>query len=88
MLGESENQFSLTRAALSTSRGAKSKFLSVVIDVSGSNPVRFEACNSTEFFANQTSAGALIPGFNIDPTVNVPVDELSTYVEDAAIVAF
>jgi hypothetical protein len=29
MLGESENQFSLTRAALSTSRGAKSDFLSV-----------------------------------------------------------
>jgi hypothetical protein len=29
MLGEPEKQFSLTRAALSTSGGAKSKFLSV-----------------------------------------------------------
>ena len=46
----------------------------------------FTDCGQTDFFANQTSAGMLIQGYNRDTSTSV--DELSTHVEDSAICAF
>jgi hypothetical protein len=55
-----------------------------VVDAPDANAVRFSACATAQFFANQTAAGGLIQGFNNDTKANV--SELSN-VEDAAILA-
>jgi hypothetical protein len=58
-----------------------------VIDIELPTAIQFDSCQSVEFFANQTSSGALIQG----ATLNAPitqVSELSTNVEDAAVLAF
>jgi hypothetical protein len=60
-----------------------------LIDVTNTNPpVQVRARSSLQFFTNQTPAGALIQGFDKDPAVNANVNELSTNVEDAALLAF
>ena len=57
-----------------------------VVDLDASNPLAFSWCGSSEFFANQTSAGSLIQGYNSASSTAAP--ELSTNVEDAAVLAF
>jgi hypothetical protein len=57
------------------------------LDLGTPSPIRFDSCPTAEFFANQTSAGTLIQGatpFDSPSSVN----ELSTNVEDAALLAF
>ena len=57
-----------------------------IIDDTSSPPVQFEYCNSAEFFANQSSAGTLLQGYNLG--INLSTDELSTNIQDAAVVPF
>jgi len=55
-------------------------------DLGAANPISFSSCGSTEFFANQTSAGALIQGYDSAAARNS--DELSTRIVDAALFSF
>jgi len=57
-----------------------------VIDPNSPTAIQFDNCGSTEFFANQTSAGVLALGCSfVNPAVRV--SELSTNIEDAALLA-
>ncbi|HEV2392533.1 MAG TPA: hypothetical protein VG146_09240 [Verrucomicrobiae bacterium] len=56
-----------------------------VMDLDSSTPVEFEYCGNTEFFANQSSGGVLIQGFN--SATNMAVNELSNTLEDAEALA-
>jgi hypothetical protein len=56
------------------------------MDLPAAHNVQQRYCGSTQYFANQTSAGALIPGYNLDTSSNT--DELSTNIDDAAVLAF
>ena len=53
-----------------------------VLDVTDAYPLRFQACNSAQFFANQTAAGALVQGRNLGS--NTYINELAN-VEDAVL---
>jgi hypothetical protein len=55
-------------------------------DNSTGKPARFRFCVSAEFFANQSSQGTLAQGWNNDASAYV--NELSTNVEDSAVLAF
>jgi hypothetical protein len=55
-----------------------------VLDVTDAYALRLQACNSAQFFANQTPPGGLVPGFNKDTNANV--NELSN-VEDTILLA-
>jgi hypothetical protein len=57
-----------------------------VLDLPAAHNIDYNYCGSTGFFANQTSAGALIQGYNHGTSSNS--NELSTNVEDAAVLAF
>jgi len=49
--------------------------------------IQFDNYGSTEFFANQTSAGVLAPGCSfLNPAITSA--ELSTNIEDAALLSF
>jgi hypothetical protein len=55
-----------------------------VIDVPQANPIAFSKCTNVRFFNNRNSTGGLIPGV----TGSAKQDELSTVIEDAALLAF
>jgi len=57
-----------------------------VIDLVSSTPLWFSACGNIDFFANESLAGTLIQGYNFDSSASV--SELSTDVEDSALLAF
>jgi hypothetical protein len=57
-----------------------------VIDLPAAHNVQQRYCGSTEFFANMTSAGALIPGYDLGTSSST--NELSTNIDDAAVLAF
>jgi hypothetical protein len=56
------------------------------IDASDPNPLSFQGCSSAGFFANQTPGGVLIQGQ--ESSSGVKASEVSTDVEDAAVLAF
>jgi hypothetical protein len=56
------------------------------IDLPAAHNVQQHYCGSTEFFANLSSSGALIPGYNLETSANAT--ELTTNIDDAAILAF
>jgi hypothetical protein len=57
-----------------------------VIDLPAVPNIQQRYCGSTNYFANLTSAGALIQGYNLETSAYT--DELTTNVEDAAVLAF
>jgi len=60
-----------------------------VLDVERPSPLLEYYCGRTEFFANQTSSGGLVPGAQgTDYTLAVKLGELTTTVEDATLLAF
>lgn len=56
------------------------------IDLNSPTPLNFEYCTNTEFFANQSPEGALIPCYNL--ATNMSASELQTNIDDAVILAF
>jgi hypothetical protein len=52
-----------------------------VIDVETAPPIQFASSTQAEFFANKTSGGTLLQGYNADTHSSVP--EVSTRVGDA-----
>jgi hypothetical protein len=57
-----------------------------IVDLEAQYPIVSALSNVAKFFANQTSAGALIQGYT--SATSPKVDELSTAVEDAVLLAF
>ena len=55
-----------------------------VLDVTDAYPLQFKACNSDQFFANQTPAGALVQAHNLGTSTYV--NELAN-VEDTVLLA-
>jgi hypothetical protein len=57
-----------------------------VVDLEASPSIQFATCGGVDFFANQTSAGKLLQGYTHLTTFST--DELTTKVEDTAVLAF
>ncbi len=57
-----------------------------IVDLPDAHNIDYQYCGSAEFFANLTSAGALIPGYNVGTSANT--NELTTNIDDAALLAF
>jgi hypothetical protein len=57
-----------------------------VIDFAAPKQIQYDLCGTAEFFANSTSGAALIQGYNAGS--HSSASELSTNIEDAALLAF
>jgi len=59
-----------------------------VVDLNRTTPIEFSFCDKVRFFNNRTPSGTLIQGVNVtDAPNNIESSELTTDIEDAALLA-